>query len=547
MSTLHPGDSIDHYRVEAFIGAGSMGDVYKGVDASLGRPVALKILSERHRENRELRKRFEREARAVAAISHPNVVQVFTTGSYDDRPYLAMEFLDGIDLATSIDRVGAWPPLAIARAIRDAARGLEAATTQAGLIHRDVKPSNLVRLSNGVVKVTDFGLAKPIEPDGGPQLTAMGVVVGTPDYIAPEQARGDTIDGRVDVYALGGTLFFMLTGRPPYRTGNPAEDQYLKVVQRHLKRPVPNPHEVNPKADPDLSQLAMEMMAKDREQRPTFAVVASRLDRIIAELEALGARAELPAGARGAGRRPLEPTPYLGGREDPAVQDASAVGARVESAPGLGSASLPLTRPALPRPLIALTAACALVFALGLTLVLCGPLPQPSGSAARGIDAGAPTTTDAAPPPLPTPPEGMLAVRGPDGAPFFIAIAPVTADELALALGRQRPSKRLRDQPATKVTFRDAEAYAASRGMRLPTSAEWEAATRAPGFAFAQGLWEWVSDVALSPQRREVRAAPRQSSNRSLGAHADVTFRLVAAPAAPGAGPSGHADRGANR
>src|SRR5690242_8727437 len=159
-----------------------MGDVFRAIDTGLNRRVAIKILSPKHRDSPELRQRFIREGRAVAAISHPNVVQVFATGQFDDRPYIAMELLDGTDLGSIVEKSGALGAVEAAHAVLDAAQGL-AAASKAGLIHRDVKPSNLVRLSDGRVKVTDFGLAKPVDPGSEPALTAMGVVVGTPDYI----------------------------------------------------------------------------------------------------------------------------------------------------------------------------------------------------------------------------------------------------------------------------------------------------------------------------------------------------------------------------
>src|SRR4051812_29314672 len=246
-----------------------MGEVFKGVDQGLNRKVAIKILSEKHRDSPELRQRFVREGRAVAAISHPNVVQVFATGSFDDRPYIAMELLDGADLGTIVDKHGPVDSLTAAHAVLDAAQGL-AAASRAGLIHRDVKPSNLVRLSDGRVKVTDFGLAKPVDPGSEPALTAMGVVVGTPDYIAPEQARGEAIDERVDIYALGGTLYFLLTGVPPFRTGTPAEDKYLKVVARHLRQPPPDASATTAGVDSDLAQLVRQMMAKRAAERPDY-------------------------------------------------------------------------------------------------------------------------------------------------------------------------------------------------------------------------------------------------------------------------------------
>src|SRR5215475_7415114 len=261
-----------------------MGEVFRGVDTGLNRRVAIKLLSEKHRDSPELRQRFVREGRAVAAISHPNVVQVFATGSYDDRPYIAMELLEGADLGSIVERSGRLDSLTAAHAILDAAQGL-AAAAKAGLIHRDVKPSNLVRLSDGRVKVTDFGLAKPVDPGAEPALTAMGVVVGTPDYIAPEQARGEKIDEHVDIYALGGSLYFLLTAIPPFRTGRPADDKYLKVVARHLRNPPPDAAQTNPKADRELAALAREMMAKKPDDRPSYAELIQRLTNVLARLD----------------------------------------------------------------------------------------------------------------------------------------------------------------------------------------------------------------------------------------------------------------------
>ncbi len=273
--SITEGVLIDHYQIKDLIGSGSMGDVYRALDTKLNRLVALKILSPKHRQNEELHARFTREGRAVAAISHPHVVQVFSTGEYDRRPYIAMELLVGEDLGSIVKRQGPLARDAAAKAIHHAALGLQGAA-QAGVIHRDVKPSNLVMLKNGDVKVTDFGLAKPMDPQAEPALTALGVVVGTPDYIAPEQARGESLDERADIYALGGTLYFLLTGSPPYRTGVAAEDKYLKVVARHLKNPVPNALDRAPQVDRGLAGLAQTMMAKKRRARPSYPQVVSQ-------------------------------------------------------------------------------------------------------------------------------------------------------------------------------------------------------------------------------------------------------------------------------
>lgn len=422
---IQPGSTIDRYRVERRIGSGSMGDVFLGVDIGLDRKVALKILSERHRDNRELRARFVREAKAVAAIAHPNVVQVFTTGTFDGRPYIAMEFLDGTDLGTWVEENQPLSSAQAARAVLDVARGLNAAA-RAGLIHRDVKPSNLVLLRDGAVKVTDFGLAKPMEAGDQPALTALGVVVGTPDYIAPEQARGDAIDQRVDIYALGGTLFYLLTGMPPFRTGNPHQDKYLKVVARHLKDPPPDASARNPSVDRQLARLVRRMMAKDPALRPDY-------ETLMQQLEAMAGRLERESGAvvplgKDRGRAPgsdrLSPMPVAAGAE-PAAQDtvvtpamddmiadmhgddamATQVHMRSAGLPRAGSSgvgaygpssseSMPVVRaPGLPRWLWVLTIVAALVFVAGIGLHFFGPLPGPAGEKS----AASPTPTTTAP------------------------------------------------------------------------------------------------------------------------------------------------------
>src|SRR5215831_4829508 len=190
MADVRPGVKVGSYRIEEQLGVGAMGEVYRAVDEALGRRVALKILAEAHRDSSELHERFLREARAVAAVEHPNVVNIFAVGEWDRRPYFAMEYLPGPDLGAVVRRRGPLVDAETAAALLHAARGLREAAAR-GVIHRDVKPSNLVLTSRGEVKVTDFGLAKAT--DIGPGLTQSGIVVGTPDYIAPEQARGEPV------------------------------------------------------------------------------------------------------------------------------------------------------------------------------------------------------------------------------------------------------------------------------------------------------------------------------------------------------------------
>jgi hypothetical protein len=532
-----PGTEIGAYRIEGVIGAGSMGDVFRGVDIGLNRRVAVKILSERHKDSNELRARFTREGRAVAAIQHPNVVQVFATGNFQDRPYIAMELLEGTDLASAVDAKGALPALDAAKAILDAARGLNAAA-KAGLIHRDVKPSNLVLLSDGRVKVTDFGLAKPVDPGSEPSLTALGVVVGTPDYIAPEQARGETIDERVDIYALGGTLYFLLCAMPPFRTGVPADDKYLKVVARHLKNPPPDARERNASADPELAELAKQMMAKKPGERPDYATLIRRLDAIINRLGGGGATQTLmPATMDGSSGR-LERTPFVGGPESHGFDDDAAATRSRDAAPPLPEADADpglstLARPAgLPGWLWAVTILAVLVFGVGLVVHLTrgssasGDGGGSASGSALSVDAG-PVEHDAAPAPqLPTAPTGMVLVLKADGAPwFFVDARPVTAAEYYAAFPKvKKPKGTVADKPVVLAPYNFAKAYAQTTGKRLLTAEEWSAAAITPGVLASPTQLEWVSPA--SGKEAPVRAVGK-AATRPLAGQKDVTFRLA--------------------
>ncbi len=499
-----PGSIVGAYRVEGTIGQGSMGEVFRGIDTGLNRRVAIKILSEKHRDSPELRQRFVREGRAVAAISHPNVVQVFATGSFDDRPYIAMELLDGTDLGSIVERGGPLDSLTAAHAVLDAAHGL-AAAAKAGLIHRDVKPSNLVRLSDGKVKVTDFGLAKPVDPGSEPALTAMGVVVGTPDYIAPEQARGEAIDERVDIYALGGTLYFLLTGIPPFRTGKPAEDKYLKVVARHLRNPPPDATTANAGCDRELAELARTMMAKKAGDRPSYDELIAHVSQIIARLDPSSVPALMASSSRERSR-PITLPP---------------VGKSTDNTPTIGELEA-LPRAGLPGWLVAFTFVCIALFVAGLVVYLrrdteasaSGSVtPAPSPADARVVDAI-----------KAEPPANMLLVKKPDGSPWFYADAhPVTAGAYReVWANHDQPGKP--DEAVVMVSYTEARSYARTRGGRLLTSEEWDAASVTPGFTVADGVFEWVE----SPdEKKKVARQHAKTSVRADARYKDVTFRMA--------------------
>jgi serine/threonine-protein kinase len=348
---LKPGDVIATYRIEQRLGAGSMGDVFRALDEPLSRRVAIKILAEQHRESDELRARFLREARAVAAINHSNVVQVFTVGHWDSRPYFAMEYLSGPDLGHVVRERGPMRDSEAAAALLGAARGLRAAAHK-GLIHRDVKPSNLMVSEQGEVKVADFGLAKGT--DIGPGLTATGIVVGTPDYIAPEQARGETIDHRADIYALGCTLFHLVSGRPPYRKVSDTTTRYMEVVMRHLRDPVPDLIEMSHSAcDSELAGLCTHMMAKTPAERPSYDDVIDVLESITARMR--GSLRMTPIGK--SLRAAVDTTPSH------PTHNESPLARKDESSLGLAP-----PRKSVPTWLWTLTAMSLIVFLVGLAL-----------------------------------------------------------------------------------------------------------------------------------------------------------------------------------
>ena len=511
MPNPQPGTILGAYRVEGTIGSGSMGEVFRGIDTGLNRRVAIKILSEKHRDSPELRQRFIREGRAVAAISHSNVVQVFATGSFDDRPYIVMELLDGQDLGSIVEKRGSLDSLSAAHAILDGAQGL-AAAAKAGLIHRDVKPSNLVRLSDGRVKVTDFGLAKPVDPGAEPALTAMGVVVGTPDYIAPEQARGESIDERVDIYALGGTLYFLLTGIPPFRTGKPAEDKYLKVVARHLRNPPPDASVTNPSIDKEIAELAKQMMAKKANDRPSYDDLIAQLTQIVARLDPSAVPMLISSRERS---RPNElPGSRFGRAASKSLDDSQTVSD--------GELDIPPPR-ALPGWLIGLTLVSIALFAAGLVVYLrrdgAAAEPTKQGSnVAPGADAPAAVPVDA------TAPSNMVLVRKADGNPWFYA----DATPVSIAAYRNVFAKHEQQgqpaSPVVNVSYTEAKGYVQTMKGRLLTAEEWDRAAVTPGFVAPDGLLEWVD----SPDEKKKNVhAHGKADTRPDARQKDVTFRMA--------------------
>jgi eukaryotic-like serine/threonine-protein kinase len=266
--TLEPGTHLGRYELQALLGAGGMGAVYRAIDTRLNRVVAVKVLLPHLASDNRLHERFEREARAVAALSHPNICAVYDVGETATANYLVMEFLEGETLDRYLETHAPDPAEVIGFGLQIAA-GLEAAHAK-GIVHRDIKPGNVFVTSGGVLKITDFGLATVARAphDGSAAETAMGDLtvpgssVGTAAYMSPEQARGEPVDARGDVFALGIVLYQMATGRPAF-----AGATLATVFDAVLNRTPPLASTIAPRVPPALSDVIAKALEKDRNRR----------------------------------------------------------------------------------------------------------------------------------------------------------------------------------------------------------------------------------------------------------------------------------------
>src|SRR5262245_3281612 len=269
----HKGFRIGQYIIQDLLGRGGMGAVYLAEHLELHRKVAIKVLAPARGEDQKLAtERFLREARAAAALDHPNIVRIFDVARHNDAPYLVMEYIEGETLQETLDRDGSIPYDMASEYAAQAAAGLQHAHER-GFIHRDIKPGNLVRDRFGVVKILDMGLARSAsENDKLTEKLDEGAVVGTADFIAPEQAiNSPTVDGRVDVYSLGATLFTLIAGRPPF-DGNTTQ----KLMQHQLKD-APTLREQNVPVPQELSDIVAKMLEKKaaaRFQSPAEVIAA---------------------------------------------------------------------------------------------------------------------------------------------------------------------------------------------------------------------------------------------------------------------------------
>jgi serine/threonine protein kinase len=267
------GSRLGHYAVEGLLGEGGMGKVYKAIGPD-GTRVALKLIKADFARDDRFRRRFNREAKIAQTVKHPNVVPVLDTGEAGGLPFMAQRFIDGEPLDAALKRAKVLDIPTTVRVCADVAAGLEALWA-AGIVHRDVKPANILLDESGTAHITDFGLAKDTQ---GSLLTLPGQALGSMDYMAPEQIRGEPVSAASDIYALGCVMYECVCGRPPF-----AHMQGMRVLWAHLQDEPPDPASLRGDLSPEFVHALSLALAKDADKRPATAGDYARSLRAAAE------------------------------------------------------------------------------------------------------------------------------------------------------------------------------------------------------------------------------------------------------------------------
>jgi predicted Ser/Thr protein kinase len=377
------------YEVTELLGRGGMSSVYAGNDPNLRRKVAIKVIHPHLSEDPQFISRFEEEAAAVAQLKHPNIIQVFDFNHDDETYYMVLEYVPGVTLQEHLEKiVGDGGTMGTAEAREIVAKVCDALeyAHQRGMIHRDIKPANIMITDAGQVILIDFGVAKMI---GGKQHTATGAVVGTALYVSPEQVRGKEPDHRVDLYALGVTMFEMLSGKPPFEA-----DSAMTTMMMHVNEPVPDIRELNPDVPDSLKDVIEKALAKERDDRYKSAADMAKALRS-ANLEAVADQ----------GKTTVEPmlAPVPGGDirgtviEQPVVKEQGPATVRDVSPPPVPPAGPPAKQPATGgRPGGLIAGGVAGIAVIGcLVLAVAGYFLYTQFGGALGAATETPAPTDA--------------------------------------------------------------------------------------------------------------------------------------------------------
>ena len=354
--------SLGHYEIVAELGRGGMGVVYKGYEPALARYVAIKELSPALAHDHNLVERFLREARSMAALNDPHIIQVYFIGQAEGQPFFAMEFVEGESLLQLIKREGRLPIADVLKILLQTARGLQTAHER-GVIHRDIKPANLMLDERGRVKIADFGIALARQ-EFDAKLTGTGEFVGTPGYLSPEICLGRPVDARSDLFALGIVMFEALTGRLPFSDESP-----LKLMLDVVQAEIPDIRELNREVDEDTARILARLVAKEPADRyASAALLAADLEKhpllagqgtqlALQVRKPVGAAATLYTAPATAPTAPRRPTP-------PPVVDSPPAAA--VPAAGMPTAAAAAPAPAPPPPPSARTTAKAPMLVAGV-------------------------------------------------------------------------------------------------------------------------------------------------------------------------------------